>query len=130
MNNDDNIIKLLAICLVIGLIILVFALYPRDKGCSSDLECLAQDYLPAVSEQCPGMIEKLSQYEFTWTFSGQNPRFQQYEWHNEPNKEIIYIGDRFKQFNPQEIWQNYIYRCTFNTQENKVIDVKMYAGVL
>jgi hypothetical protein len=95
--------------------------------CSKDAKCTGRDHYPQAAILCQRVIEYRAKYDFKWT-DGWGLKFPIMYWLAADHKIVIYAGDRIKLQNGFGAMQNYIYRCAYNIESEKVVDLLLSPG--
>ena len=100
------------------------------ENCRKDLTCWAEKKIISASYLCKPLIERQAKYSFEWTDGFFGSKLTRYRWKNKPKGIVTYIGDRIKFQNGFGAWQNMIYECDYDPDNDSVLDVKVRTGRL
>lgn len=101
-----------------------------DEVCRQSLQCWGDRHSVAASVRCPREIERLSRFSMEWTDGWLEPKFSHLRWRDQATGVVTFIGDRARFQNGFGAWQNVIYECDFDTQNDTVLNVRASAGRL
>jgi transcription elongation GreA/GreB family factor len=95
----------------------------REAECRADLNCWGERFLIDANMACRAPVEGLSQYQFEWTDTVFEKKFDRWQRAAETPTVISYFGDRIKMQNGFGAWSSMIYRCDFDTEASLIVDV-------
>lgn len=102
----------------------------REKAnCKKDLQCWAAKYEGELIGPCKRLIEKNAKYSAKWA-EDWGPKFSMYRWQDQAQGAITYIGDKVQFQNGFGAWQNMIYECDFNPDQNTITGIRIQPGRL
>jgi hypothetical protein len=101
-----------------------------DAACRQSLQCWGDRHSVAASVRCPGEIERLPRFTMEWVDGWLEPKFSHFRWRDQEAGVVTYVGDRARFQNGFGAWQNVIYECDFDTQNDTVLNVRASAGRL
>jgi len=100
----------------------------NEENCKQDSSCWKNKNLLSATFACDHLVEKASSFAFEWTDGLLEAKFSRF---NAKNNEVITcIGDKIKFQNKFGAWENYIYKCDFNTEKQVVLDIRLRHGHL
>jgi hypothetical protein len=106
----------------------------KDASCRLDAVCLGDRYRVVALQLCTAVIERQAQYDYRWTDSWLAGKFVPgATWHGKDGRklgQIDYIGEKIMFQNGFGAWLNYIYVCTYDTQKEDLVDVRLKPGHL
>jgi hypothetical protein len=97
-------------------------------ACKKDIKCWGDQYNIEAASYCAHHIERLANYSFEWTDGWLEPKLSHFRWHDIGLGSVTYIGDKIKFQNGYGAWQNMIYECDYNPENEQVIDVRAEPG--
>lgn len=101
------------------------------EKCRKDLLCWGNKHLIIGTRLCQKAIERKVTYDFKWTDTGWTAlKFTHYQWLDQQKGTLIFIGDKIKLQNMFGAWQNHIYACHFDPDNDKFLQVNLIKGRL
>ncbi len=98
--------------------------------CRKDLTCWAERRVVSASYLCKPQIERQAKYSFKWTDGILGSKLTRYRWKNRANGVVTYIGDKIQFQNGFGVWQNCIYECDYDPENDVVLAVRVNPGRL
>lgn len=99
-------------------------------ACRADFTCWGRDRRIDAEVRCRRSIERQARYAHEWMDSWSEPMFSRFVWHDEAAGSMTYFGDRLRFQNGFGAWANVAYRCTYDTERDEVIEVRVLEGRL
>jgi hypothetical protein len=99
--------------------------------CRQDLKCWAEKNEINAVVRCKREIERFAAYIMKWTNNGWiESEFSRYQWHNQNDGLIAYIGDKAQFQNGFGAWENVIYYCVYDPATDRAVNVEVAPGRL
>jgi hypothetical protein len=120
----------------ISLFIFIFALWTvsaiaaENTDCEQSALCFGQKHQARASVFCAKQVERLARYDFKWTDSWDQVKFDWIGWKDKEKKLLIYGGDKIKFQNGFGVWANYMYKCVYDPGLDLVMDIQISPGKL
>lgn len=102
----------------------------EQEACNKDLQCIYESNSLTVPSVCKPHIEGLAKYDYEWTDSWYESKFDRFRWKDNSRKIVTFIGDKLKFQNGFGAWSNMIYFCDFNIETKEAIEVRIEKGRL
>lgn len=107
---------------------LTFPAMAMGDDCRRKALCWGEKNLAKASVYCASSIVKLAKYDHKWTDSWYKHKFYMMAWKDQKAGIITYGGDRLKFQNGFGAYQNYMYKCDYDTARELVVDVQIAPG--
>lgn len=95
-------------------------------ACRADIKCTGERKSTAAALACRPVMEAQAQYSVKWPDG--LPIWFYSEWRDVEKTAIVYLGDSLKLQNQFGAWENHIYSCTYDPDNDRVIEVFLAAG--
>lgn len=102
----------------------------KEENCRRDLQCWGDKHNIEAAVYCENLLERLAKYSHEWTDGFLEPKFSRFRWKNINKGFVVYIGDKIRFQNGFGAWQNYIYECDYDPDNEIVLDVRAKLGRL
>jgi|GEM_PF-2006935 len=100
------------------------------NACRNDVVCWADKHSAAASIRCEPLIERSANFTMEWTDRWLERKFSHMRWQDREAGVITFIGDRARFQNGFGAWQNVIYECYYDTENDVVLDIDVRPGRL
>lgn len=100
------------------------------NACRNDVVCWADKHSVAASVRCVPPIERSANFTMEWTDRWLERKFSHMRWQDRESGIISFIGDRARFQNGFGAWQNVIYECDYDTENDAVLDISVRPGRL
>lgn len=100
---------------------------PSDP-CDRDAICYMNKVYGVAASRCQHKIEKIAKYDYEWTDGVFEMKFSRAGWKEQKHKIINIAGDKLKLQNGFGAWQNYIYICTYDGENEIALEVNAEPG--
>lgn len=95
-------------------------------ACRADIKCTGERKAFSASIACRRELEAQAKYAARWP--DDLPTWTYSEWRDEKKTAIVYLGDRLQLKNGFGAWENYIYSCTYDLDNGRVLEVYLAPG--
>ncbi len=100
------------------------------KVCAAtDGQCIFDENSVAAGMACRPLIQRSAKYDYEWTDGVLTPMFSRYI-NNSKRREIVFIGDQVKFLNAFNAKLPMTYNCTFDIENQKIVNVEVVQGRL
>lgn len=100
-----------------------------NEACRKDVVCSGKKFQITAEIRCSIAVEQLAKYDFRWTDTGYETKFDRVLWIREPYV-IGYRGDKIQFQNGFGAWVRHNYLCEFDTSTEKATGVVASPGRL
>ena len=98
----------------------------ETAACRADIACIGKQKAFAAESACRPALEAYAKYSARW--SEDRSTWTYSEWRDDQKTAIVYMGDSLQLQNGFSAWENYIYSCTYDPDQNRVLGVYLAAG--
>lgn len=115
--------------LFLALIFLSAPLIAEDNiNCGGNAVCFGQKYMARATVFCSKQVERIAKYDFKWTDSWYQAKYDRIAWKDKEKGWLIYAGDKIKFQNGFGAWGNFKYFCHYDPHRDLVLDIQVEAG--
>lgn len=93
----------------------------KKETCLQEASCAFEEYSLTLGPGCQLAIEKLAKWDFEWTDSWMEPKFESAGWGNKDKGTLMAIGKSLKLQNGFGAWKRVSYLCEFDPKTNAVV---------
>lgn len=106
----------------------VSAIAEENIDCEQNAFCFGQKHQARATVFCAKQVERLARYDFKWTDSWHQAKFDWIGWKDKEKKLLIYGGDKIKFQNGFGAWANFMYKCVYDPARDLVMDIEISPG--
>lgn len=98
----------------------------KAAACRNDIKCWGEEAWPGATVRCPSAVESLAQWDYEWTDSWSEVKFDRYRWKDQKAGVVTFYGDKIKMQNGFGAWKHVSYSCDYDPISEKVLNAAVF----